>query len=161
MREEHIKRYKEKDRDILETSYKVSVARVKNKLNRIEEIALFAKKMGYKKLGIAHCKGLAREAEKLEEILSKDFEIVRVGCNSEEILREEIGVEEINPGNKEIACNPLAQADLINEAGVDLVILLGSCLGHDIIFLKNVKPLVTQLIVKDIVHGHKTVEALQ
>ena len=46
------------------------------KLTRIEETILFAKKMNYKKLGIAFCTGLSKEAGILHDIfLNHDFEV--------------------------------------------------------------------------------------
>jgi len=48
---------------------------------RIVEICEFAKKMGYKRLGLAFCIGLAAEANIVEDILeSHDFDVVSVAC---------------------------------------------------------------------------------
>jgi uncharacterized metal-binding protein len=41
-----------------------------------------------------------------------------------------------------------------NEAGVDLNVLLGLCVGHDSLFLKYAKAPSTVLTVKDRVTGH-------
>lgn len=48
---------------------------------RVQEICEFAKKMGYKKLGIAFCIGLTNEASILNKILvNQGFEVVSVMC---------------------------------------------------------------------------------
>ena len=44
------------------------------KKTRVEELILYAKDMGYKKLGMAFCVGLSREAEVIHKILEVDFE---------------------------------------------------------------------------------------
>jgi uncharacterized metal-binding protein len=50
---------------------------------RIVEICEFAKKMGYTRLGLAFCLGLAKEASVVEEILkTKGFEIISVLCKA-------------------------------------------------------------------------------
>ena len=41
-----------------------------NNLSRLDEVIMFAKRMGYKKIGMAFCIGLAEEAAVLEQILS-------------------------------------------------------------------------------------------
>ena len=48
------------------------------KLTRVEEIAEFAKKMNYKKLGIATCVGLIKEAG-IVEICAQQGQMVRKG----------------------------------------------------------------------------------
>ena len=51
------------------------------KKTRVEEIMMFAEKIGAKKLGIATCVGLIRESRALAKILrSNGFEVYGVGC---------------------------------------------------------------------------------
>ena len=51
------------------------------KMTRVEEIAEFAKKMGFKKLGIATCVGLITEARAAAAIFrSHGFEVTGFGC---------------------------------------------------------------------------------
>ena len=60
---------------------------------RVEEVAQFAKKMGYKKLGIAFCGGLPDEARTLTTILeNRGFEVVSVCCKAGAIDKERIGI---------------------------------------------------------------------
>lgn len=131
---------------------------------RMLEIAEFAKKMGYRRLGLAFCAGLAREAEKVANFYEKKgFEIVSIICKAGCIPKEEIGIkdeEKIFRGEHESMCNPIFQAMMANEAYVDFNILLGLCVGHDSLFLKYAKAPSTVLAVKDRVTGHNPLAAL-
>ena len=60
----------------------------------------------------------------------------------------------------EAMCNPIAQAEILNNAKTDFNILIGLCVGHDSLFLKNVEALTTELVVKDRVTGHNPVAVL-
>jgi len=42
----------------------------------------------------------------------------------------------------------------LNSENVDLVVMIGLCLGHDILFQREVKADCTTLVVKDRVHNH-------
>lgn len=125
---------------------------------RVEEVAQFAKKMGYKKLGIASCMGLSEEAKILTKILeNRGFDVVSVFCKVGAIPKETIGIME----KQEMPmCNPITQAELLNDAGVEFNILVGLCVGHDSLFIKYARAPVTVLIVKDRVFGHNPAAAL-
>ena len=132
---------------------------------RVEEIAQFAKKMGYKKLGIASCLGLKDEAEIVTEILeNRGFEVVSVCCKAGAIPKERIGITEEQkikgPGSFEAMCNPIAQAKILNDAGTDFNIVVGLCVGHDSLFFKYSEAPVTVLVAKDRVFGHNPVMGL-
>lgn len=132
---------------------------------RVEEIAQFTKKMGYKKLGIASCLGLKDEAEILSEILeNRGFEVVSVCCKAGAIPKERIGITEEQkikgPGSFEAMCNPITQAKILNEAGTEFNILVGLCVGHDSLFFKYAQAPTTVLVVKDRVFGHNPVMGL-
>ncbi len=131
---------------------------------RLEEIINFARKMGYKKLGVAFCLGLMNEARILIPILeNKGFEIVSVCCKVGGIAKEEIGVkdeEKIRPGAYEPMCNPISQAGIMNKEKTEFNILVGLCVGHDALFLKHAEALTTVFIVKDRLLGHNPVVAL-
>ena len=49
----------------------------------------------------------------------------------------------------ETVCNPLYQAELLNRAGTELNVVVGLCVGHDMMFNKHSTGLVTTLLVKD------------
>jgi len=131
---------------------------------RLEEIINFAKKMGYKKLGVAFCIGFMNEAKILIPILeNRGFDVISVCCKTGGIAKEEIGVkdeEKIRPGRYEPMCNPISQAEILNKEGCDFNILMGLCVGHDALFLKYVKALTTVFVVKDRLLGHNPVAVL-
>ena len=137
----------------------------RTKLPRIEELIQFSRKNGYHRLGIAHCGGLANEARILTDILENNgFEVVSVQCKTGATPKERIGIlpeEKIaEPDVWESMCNPVAQAMIINDSGVDLAIMLGLCIGHDTIFIKYCNVPLTILAVKDRVFGHNPLAAL-
>lgn len=125
---------------------------------RIEEIAEFSQKMKYRRLGLAFCIGLAREAAVVEEIFRiKGFEVISILCKAGRTPKEQIGIkdeEKIFQGTEESMCNPIFQAKLLNEEKTDFNILLGLCVGHDSLFFQCAKAPTTVLAVKDRVTGH-------
>lgn len=125
---------------------------------RVQEICEFAQKMGYSRLGLAFCIGLAVEAGVVDQILKNHgFETVSVVCKTGAVPKEEIGVrddQKIHIGEHESMCNPILQAMLLNDAGTDFNIVLGLCVGHDSLFFKYAKAPTTVLAVKDRVTGH-------
>jgi uncharacterized metal-binding protein len=131
---------------------------------RIQEICEFAAKMGYKKLGLAFCGGLAEEALTLTRVLEvQGFEVVSVICKAGRTPKEAIGVrddEKIRVGEFESMCSPIAQAMILNEEGTDLNILLGLCVGHDSLFMRYSKAFCTVAVVKDRVLAHNPCAAL-
>jgi uncharacterized metal-binding protein len=128
---------------------------------RIREVMLFAKELGYRKLGLAFCVGLAAEAEVIADILSREFEIVSVCCKVCGIAKKDLNLERIAPDNdQEVMCNPAGQATVLNEAETELNILCGLCVGHDAIFNMISRAPVTTLIVKDRVLAHNPIGAV-
>jgi len=132
---------------------------------RVEEVAQFAKKMGYKKLGIAFCIGLQDEAKMLTRILeNRGFEVVSACCKAGAIPKERIGITEEQkiegPGAFETMCSPITQAEILNDEGTEFNILVGLCVGHDSLFFKYSKAPVTVLVAKDRVFGHNPVMGL-
>jgi len=122
---------------------------------RIHEIIEYAKIRGMKRLGIATCYSLMPEAKLLSDILEKSgFEVVSLSCLCGEVNPQEIGM----PGD--IFCNPILQAEILNQEKTDLNIMVGLCVGHDILFLRNCTAETTPLIVKDRALGHNPVAAL-
>ncbi len=134
------------------------------KWTRIEDTIEFSHAMGYKKLGIACCIGLKREAAILESILKENgFSVVSAICKTGGVEKEKLGVEEnerIHPGMFEAMCNPIAQAMLLDNAGSEFNIVFGLCVGHDSLFYKTSKAPVTTLVAKDRVLGHNPIVAI-
>ncbi|MBN1321519.1 MAG: DUF1847 domain-containing protein [Thermoleophilia bacterium] len=134
------------------------------KVTRVEETMDFARRMGWRRLGIAHCMGLMREAEIAREIfMAGGFEVFTACCKAGSIDKESMGIkdgEKVHPGQFEAMCNPVGQAALLAEAGTELNVLIGLCVGHDSIFFMHSRAPVTVLVVKDRVLGHNPVAAL-
>ncbi len=131
---------------------------------RLEETIRFARKIGAKKIGIATCIGLLKESQMLSKILEEnEFEPVSVCCKAGGVDKSEIGIkdeEKILEGAFETMCNPVAQARILNEVGTDMNIVMGLCVGHDMLFLKEASAPTTVLVVKDRVTGHNPIAAL-
>jgi uncharacterized metal-binding protein len=131
---------------------------------RVQEICEFAKKMKYRKLGIAFCAGLHREAQSLTSILeAQGFEVASVVCKVGGTPKEQIGIEEtekIYIGQFESMCSPIVQAKILKEEKTDFNILVGLCVGHDSLFFKYSDALTTVLVAKDRVLGHNPAAAL-
>jgi uncharacterized metal-binding protein len=131
---------------------------------RVEDTIALAKLMGWKKIGIATCIGLLYESEQLSAILrAQGLEPLSVCCKAGSIDKLELGLEEhhkVRPGTFEPACNPIAQAELCNSHGTDMNLIVGLCVGHDMLFAKYSKAPVSTLVCKDRVTGHNPVAVL-
>jgi uncharacterized metal-binding protein len=131
---------------------------------RVEDTIAFARLMGYRKIGIATCIGLLDETNRLALILkAQGFEPLSVCCKSGSRDKLDLGVEEadkVRPETFEPACNPIAQARLLNREQTDMNIIVGLCVGHDMLFSKHSAAPVTTLVVKDRVTGHNPVSVL-
>jgi uncharacterized metal-binding protein len=130
------------------------------KETRLGETILFAEKLGYRKIGLAFCIGLSEEAGIIEEILSGHFDVVSVCCKVSGINKQDFELQQIDPDDREVMCNPAGQAHLLNEAGTQLNIICGLCVGHDAIFTKASQAPVTTLIAKDRVLAHNPAAAV-
>ena len=132
---------------------------------RVEEICAFARQMGFTRIGIATCISMVDLARTLSGILeSHGFEVASAACKNGGVPKERLGLrdeDKIRPGTYEAMCNPIAQAELLNDAGCELNIVLGLCVGHDSLFFKHSKGLATTLVAKDRVLAHNPVGALQ
>ncbi|MBQ0018507.1 MAG: DUF1847 domain-containing protein [Clostridiales bacterium] len=128
---------------------------------RVEELIVFARRMGYKKLGIATCVGLISESRKLAQILrNHGFEVYGVACKCGTQRKDSVGCD---PSCNELGvnmCNPVLQAKLLNAEKTDFNIVMGLCVGHDSLFYKHSDALVTTLVAKDRVLGHNPAAAL-
>ncbi len=138
---------------------------LRTKNPRILELIQFSQKCSYKKLGLAFCGGLAREAQMLTDILeNKGFEVVSVCCKVGATPKEKISIrpeEKIaGPDRFESMCNPILQAEVMNSQNVDLAVMMGLCLGHDTLFIRYCRVPMTVIAVKDRVTGHNPLAAL-
>jgi uncharacterized metal-binding protein len=131
---------------------------------RIIEIIEFCKKMNCRRLGLAFCIGLSKEAKIVQQIFEEHgFETISVCCKAGRTSKDTIGLsdeEKIYRGTDESMCNPIFQAELLNNEQVDISILIGLCVGHDSLFFKYSTSPVTVLAVKDRVTGHNPLAAV-
>ena len=128
---------------------------------RVQEIMEFARKIGARKIGIANCIGLINEARIFAKILrANGFEPYAVICKVAGQAKSSMGIppqcEEIGPA----MCNPILQARLLNQAGTDLNVVIGLCVGHDSLFYRYSEAYVTTLVTKDRVTGNNPAAAL-
>lgn len=125
--------------------------------NRIEEIKNYARIAGIKRIGIANCIALQKEANKLKETLEAEFEVFTIDCKIGKISSAEL----LSNQSKGLSCNPVGQADFLAQNNTELNISVGLCLGHDILFSQKSKAPVTTLIVKDREFHHNPYEAFK
>lgn len=110
---------------------------------RVRELIEFAKRLGIRRLGIAFCTGLREETSQLAKILeSHGFSLSTVACT-------------VNQG-----CNPVGQALTLNAQETELNVIMGLCMGHDVLFTRFSEAPVTTLVVKDRAMCHNPVAPL-
>ena len=122
---------------------------------RVEEIMDYAHRLGYHKLGLAFCSGLADEAAVVSKIFrANGFEVESVCCKNGAAPKTGLGLgpgDSICPGSM---CNPVGQAEVLNQAGCQFDVILGLCVGHDTLFIRHAQAPVTLLAAKDRATGH-------
>lgn len=134
----------------LKTMHAAEKGRIPGK-NRVEELISFAQQSGIKRIGIANCISMQREASELKDRLSEKFEVYSVDCKFGKIT----GAELLNDDTvKGISCNPAGQAQYLAENDTELNVSFGLCVGHDIMFNMKSKVPTTTLVVKDREHKH-------
>jgi uncharacterized metal-binding protein/rhodanese-related sulfurtransferase len=127
-------------------------------LNRLEEIVEYAKSRNYKILGVAYCYGLEKEAKLLQIHLSNaGFQTAMISCTVDGVTEADINPEKTSQA---VSCNPIGQANVINGSGAELTILMGLCLGHDIMIQKQLNMDFTTWLVKDRVSQHRPLDGL-
>lgn len=139
-------------------------ARVRPAKPRLVEIAEFARRMGYVRLGLIFCAGLVHEGKRVAEFYrAKGFEVVSAICKVGQVPKETIGVKDdqkIAIGRHESMCNPISQALLMNAAKTQFNVLVGLCVGHDSLIFKYSEAPCTVLAAKDRVFGHNPMAAV-
>jgi len=144
--------YDEDDRKLMRTIAESKTPGV----SRAQEIVNFAKCAGCRKIGIAHCVGVAKAADTFEKMLAEGGLVVtRADCK---VFGLDAG--EVFDGGSGATCNPVGQAKMLAAAGTELNVAMGLCLGHDMLFAKHSAAPVTTLVVKDRVHAHNPIAAL-
>lgn len=150
--------YDEEDRQLLKHSNAMN-RETKGALNRVQETIEFAKRMGYKKIGLAFCVSHSEEAAVLAKILAPHFEINTVCCKTAN-MPDDIFDDVHKEGKVPASCNPAIQAKILGELGTEFNIVMGLCVGHDTIFYKHSVAPCTTLSVKDRVLANNPAAAL-
>lgn len=132
--------------------------------SRVEETIHFARRLKTRNIGIAHCVGLIKEAQAAHQIFeTAGFQVHSVCCKVGSTDKKKLGIkdsEKVRPEEYEAACNPIAQAKLLEKAGCGLNVLIGLCVGHDSLFFMHSSVPTTVLVAKDRVLGHNPAAAL-
>jgi uncharacterized metal-binding protein len=108
---------------------------------------------------------LSDEASRVANVIEHfGFTVCSVRCKCGTVDKTQLGVSEEykigDAGKFEAGCNPIVQAMILNAFKTDLNVIVGLCIGHDILFTKYSKAPVTTLIVKDRYTGHNPIAAL-
>ena len=119
--------------------------------NRVEELIRFAEESGIKRIGIANCISLQKEALELKARLSDKYDVYSVDCKFGKIPGAELLGDATVKG---LSCNPAGQAEFLAENNTELNVSFGLCVGHDSMFNMKSKAPTTTLIVKDREHKH-------
>ena len=132
---------------------------------RIVEIVEFARRMGYRRLGLAFCNGLRKEAAVVDQIFKTNgFETVSVTCKVGAADKSNLGLgvdqQMDTTAERETMCNPILQAEIMNSMGTEFNVIMGLCVGHDSHFFKYAKAMGTVLAVKDRVLCHNPLAAI-
>ncbi len=155
-----IKELKGLEAEIMRSSSKLEAEHY-CKLTRLEETVEFFKLMGFKRVGIAFCIGLADEASFVAKVYEKNgFEVFSAICKIGSVDKEELGFPKIRENQAEASCNPVLQAQVLNEKKTDVNVIIGLCVGHDMLFQMHSNAPCTTLIVKDRVLAHNPAGAI-
>jgi len=131
---------------------------------RAEEIMEFAWRLDVTRMGLVYCPSMSCEAGIYARILEANgFEVVLVGQEVEEAARREPSRRELEERDADRAmelCDPIAQANLCNERETGLNVILGMAVGHDSLFVKHSRALVTCLVAKDRSLAHNSAGAI-
>jgi uncharacterized metal-binding protein len=128
-------------------------------LSRIQELLEFSRSMGYKKIGLAYCYGMETLAKDVLGLFrAAGVSAVGISCTVGAFSQQEVNQKSDLPG---VSCNPLNQAAQMKAEGIDLAVVIGLCLGHDILFQREFAGDVTTLVVKDRVYNHNPLAGIQ
>lgn len=129
--------------------------------SRVQEIMEFAKRMGWKKIGIANCGGLLKESTTFSKIIrSNGFEVYGISCKAGMVAKVDVGIDAKCEAVGCNICNPILQAKMLNAAGTQLNVVIGLCVGHDSLFYKYSEAVTTTLVTKDRVTGNNPAAVL-
>lgn len=122
--------------------------------SRIIELINFIKLNGYKKIGIASCLSVKKYAVNLKNrLIENGIDVVIIDCKESNLDASELSGELSGA-----SCDPISQAQYLNEQNTEININFGLCLGHGLIFAKYSKAPVTTMLVKDACNKHNIME---
>ena len=128
---------------------------------RVQETMEFARRMGYRRIGITTCVGLLSESRTLARILrANGFEVFGAGCKAGMVCKTDVGIDPVCCEIGQNTCNPVLQAEVLNHEGTELNIVVGLCVGHDSLFYRHSDAPVTTLVAKDRVLANNPAGAL-
>ena len=146
----YISIYNEVDKQIMQ----VAEDALNSKIDRVQEIIAFAKQANIKHIGVANCICFEKQAEVLEKHLQEEgFSVSRVNCKL-----GKVPFDTLIAGYKGVMCNPAGQAETLKENNTELNIVMGLCVGHDMVFNLHSNVPTTTLIVKDRKLKHNPLE---
>lgn len=129
--------------------------------SRVEETIALCHDMGWQCIGVAFCIMFAKEARMLAAMLNEaGFTVVPVCCKVGGVGLTDLGVEMPCP-QRGPACNPITQAALMTTQQTEVNIVLGLCVGHDLLFTRASTAPVITLAVKDRALQHQPLAALR
>lgn len=120
------------------------------KRTKLEELVIFAKRLGYTKIGLAFCIEYEREARLVYDILSRYFEMSSVCCKVCSIEKASLEIKKSDDLEFEAVCNPIGQATLLNDELTNLNIMLGLKTGYDVLFAKYSEAPVVTLSIQEL-----------
>ena len=122
-------------------------------LCRVAELVYFCHGMKFRRIGIAYCIDLMEPAGILTGLLRRFFDVFPVCCKVGGVKVDDplTGGGDNHAGTTAscVACNPAGQAQVLNNLGTDLNVVVGLCLGVDCLFSQTSQAPVTTLFVKD------------
>lgn len=121
-------------------------------LSRLQEIIQFAETMNYRRIGLAYCYGMEKKVNQIVQFMRKsNLSVVPVSCTVGGISQNKVNSES---SISSVSCNPIGQASQLNNEKVDFTVTIGLCLGHDILFQREIEADFTNLVVKDRVYNN-------
>ncbi|MDC7240156.1 MAG: DUF1847 domain-containing protein [Spirochaetales bacterium] len=127
-------------------------------LSRFQELIEFCQLQGYRNIGLAYCFGLETLALDIRSKMEAEgLHMIPARCSMGGVKEREIDSVKVG---EVVSCNPAGQAHFLNSRA-DFVVELGLCLGHDVIFHRELDLPFTVLMVKDRVHGHNPLKGIK
>lgn len=126
-------------------------------LSRLQEMIEFSKLMEYQTIGLAYCYGMETDAALVVNFIrANGFKVEAASCTIGGIAQNDVNLAS---NICKVSCNPVGQALQLNSKNPDFVITMGLCLGHDLLFNREIQTDTTALVVKDRVYQHQPSKA--